>query len=198
MRTANGDGLSKIQVQAEKIAGNMAADLTLVETKSALDQLSRKLVNEFNEFHTFGVDLNGEIGGKFFSVVGVKVEKQGAMQSSSQINLSGQTEKFLGQKLEIEFVAAEETWTLKNNLGTELGKFKDFLDYEGLQINVSGAGAIGDSFEINFTEGLSENLTFQLEDGRQIAASAFYLVERDPLNKSSSLLSIIWFDSPKP
>ena len=45
---------------------------------------------------------------------------------------------------------------------------------------MSGAGAIGDSFEINFTEGLSENLNFQLEDGRQIAASAFYLVERDP------------------
>ena len=198
MRTANGDGLSKIQVQAGKIAGNMAADLTLVETKSALDQLSRKLVNEFNEAHTFGVDLNGEIGGKFFSLDGVKVEKQGAMQSSSQINLSGQTEKFLGQKLEIEFVAAEETWTLKNNLGTELGKFKDFLDYEGLQINVSGAGAIGDSFEINFTEGLSENLTFQLEDGRQIAASAFYLVERDPLNKSSSQISISRFDAPEP
>ena len=52
MRTANGDGLSKIQVQAGKIAGNLASDLTLVETKSALDQLSRKLVSEFNEAHT--------------------------------------------------------------------------------------------------------------------------------------------------
>ena len=51
--------------------------LTLVETKSALDQLSRKLVSEFNEAHTFGVDLNGELGGEFFSLDGVKVEKQG-------------------------------------------------------------------------------------------------------------------------
>ena len=94
MRTANGDGLSKIQVQAGKIAGNLASDLTLVETKSALDQLSRKLVGEFNEAHTFGVDLNGELGGKFFSLDGVKVEKQGTMQSSSQINVSGNIEKF--------------------------------------------------------------------------------------------------------
>ena len=160
MRTANGDGLSKIQVQAGKIAGNMAADLTLLETKSALDQLSRKLVSEFNEAHTFGVDLNGELGGKFFSLDGVKVEKQGTMQSSSQISLSGKTEKFLGQKLELDFIAAEGTWTLKDNFGTELGKFTDYLDYVGLQINVSGAGAIGDNFVINFTEGLSENLTF--------------------------------------
>ena len=198
MRTANGDGLSKIQVQAGKIAGNMAADLTLLETKSALDQLSRKLVSEFNEAHTFGVDLNGELGGKFFSLDGVKVEKQGTMQSSSQISLSGKTEKFLGQKLELDFIAAEGTWTLKDNLGTELGKFKDYLDYDGLQINVSGAGAIGDNFVINFTEGLSENLTFQLESGRQIAASAYYLVERDPLNASSASVLISRFDEPDP
>ena len=198
MRTANGDGLSKIQVQAGKIAGNMAADLTLLETKSALDQLSRKLVSEFNEAHTFGVDLNGELGGKFFSLDGVKVEKQGTMQSSSQISLSGKTEKFLGQKLELDFIAAEGTWTLKDNLGTELGKFADYLDYDGLQINVSGAGAIGDNFVINFTEGLSENLTFQLESGRQIAASAYYLVERDPLNASSASVLISRFDEPDP
>ena len=198
MRTANGDGLSKIQVQAGKIAGNMAADLTLLETKSALDQLSRKLVSEFNEAHTFGVDLNGELGGKFFSLDGVKVEKQGSMQSSSQISLSGKTEKFLGQKLELDFIAAEGTWTLKDNLGTELGKFVDYLDYDGLQINVSGAGAIGDNFVINFTEGLSENLTFELESGRQIAASAYYLVERDPLNASSASVLISRFDEPDP
>ncbi len=198
MRTANGDGLSKIQVQAGKIAGNLASDLTLVETKSALDQLSRKLVSEFNEAHTFGVDLNGDLGGKFFSLDGVKVEKHGTMQSSSQISLSGNTEKFLGQKLELDFIAAEGTWTLKNNLGTELGKFVDFLDYEGLQINVSGAGAIGDNFVINFTEGLSENLTFQLESGRQIAASAYYLVERDPLNTSSASVLISRFDEADP
>ena len=198
MRTANGDGLSKIQVQAGKIAGNMAADLTLLETKSALDQLSRKLVSEFNEAHTFGVDLNGELGGKFFSLDGVKVEKQGTMQSSSQISLSGKTEKFLGQKLELDFIAAEGTWTLKDNLGTELGKFVDYLDYDGLQINVSGAGAIGDNFVINFTEGLSENLTFELESGRQIAASAYYLVERDPLNASSASVLISRFDEPDP
>ena len=198
MRTANGDGLSKIQVQAGKIAGNMAADLTLLETKSALDQLSRKLVSEFNEAHTFGVDLNGELGGKFFSLDGVKVEKQGTMQSSSQISLSGKTEKFLGQKLELDFIAAEGTWSLKDNHGTELGKFVDYLDYDGLQINVSGAGAIGDNFVINFTEGLSENLTFELESGRQIAASAYYLVERDPLNASSASVLISRFDEPDP
>jgi flagellar hook-associated protein 1 FlgK len=155
-------------------------------------------VGEFNEAHTFGVDLNGELGGKFFSLDGIKVEKQGTNQSSSQISLSGKTEKLLGQKLEIDFTAAEGSWTLKNNLGIELGKFVDFFEYEGLQINVSGAGAIGDSFEINFTEGLSENLTFQLENGRQIAASAFYLVERDPLNTSSTRVSISRFDEAEP
>ena len=40
MRSSNGDGLSKIQVKAGKIAGNMASDFTLLETKSG--SVSRK------------------------------------------------------------------------------------------------------------------------------------------------------------
>ena len=198
MRSSNGDGLSKIQVQAGKIAGNLASDITLVQTKSALDQLSQKLVREFNEAQTFGVDLNGELGREFFSLDGTKIEKQGTMLSSSQISLSGNKDQYLGQKLEVSYSAADETWTLKNDLGNELGKFEDFFEYEGLTINISGEGALGDNFVINFTEGLSENLTFQLENGRQIAASAFYLVERDPLNTSSAKVSISRFDEVDP
>ena len=63
------------------------------------------------------MDLNGELGGEFFSLDGVKVEKQNSVQSTSQISLSGKMEKFLGQKLEIDFSAAEEIWTLKNDRG---------------------------------------------------------------------------------
>jgi len=37
-----------------------------------------------------------------------------------------------------------------------------------------------------------------LENGRKIAASAFYLVERDPLNTSSAKVSISRFDEPEP
>ena len=94
-KSANGVGLSKVQVQSGKIAGNLAADLVLAETKSELDLLARKLTSEFNEINSFGVDLDGEMGGKFFSLDGVKIEKKSSQNSSSQILLSGEVESRL-------------------------------------------------------------------------------------------------------
>ena len=72
---SNGGGLSKIQLQSGRISGNLAADIALVETKSALDQMTRKLVSEFNELHNLGTNLNGELGGDFFNLDGVKILK---------------------------------------------------------------------------------------------------------------------------
>ena len=196
VKSANGVGLSKVQVQAGKIAGNLAADLVLTETKSELDLLARKLTSEFNEVNGFGVDLDGEIGGKFFSLDGVKIDKQSSQNSSSQILLSGEIEKFTGQSFELSFSSSEQNWSLTDHFGTQLGKFENFFDYEGLQFNLSGVPALGDKFEINLTEGLSENLSLQLENGRKIAASAFYLVERDPSNSSATKISLSRFDEP--
>ena len=195
-KSANGVGLSKVQVQSGKIAGNLAADLVLAETKSELDLLARKLTSEFNEINSFGVDLDGEMGGKFFSLDGVKIEKKSSQNSSSQILLSGEVEKFIGQNFELSFASSEGHWTLTDQFGNQLGQFDSFFDYEGLQFNLSGVPALGDKFEINLTEGLSENLNLQLENGRKIAASSFYLVERDPSNSSATKISLSRFDEP--
>ena len=62
-------------------------------------------------------------------------------------------------------------------------------------INIAGQ-LLGDKF-IDFTEGLSENLTLQLKDGRHLAASSFYLVEIDSENSSSTELSISKFEEPE-
>ena len=65
--------------------------------------LLAEIDSEFNEVNGFGVDLDGEIGGKFFSLDGVKIEKQSSQNSSSQILLSGEIEKFTGQNFELSF-----------------------------------------------------------------------------------------------
>ena len=53
LSSPNSAALSKIQVQAGKIAGSLASDITLNETKDALDDLTRKMVREINEVHAF-------------------------------------------------------------------------------------------------------------------------------------------------
>ena len=79
LKLQNVDGASKIyiddlpssaatiiQIQSGEIAGHMAADIALTETKRSLDDLTKSLVAEFNELHRFGVDLDGVQGKDFF------------------------------------------------------------------------------------------------------------------------------------
>lgn len=194
---SNGGGLSKIQVQSGKIAGNLAADITLVETKAALDQMTRKLVSEFNELHRLGTDLDGNLGDDFFSLEGIQIIKVADEESQSQISVAGSTDNKLGESFTISYDASQETWSLKNVSGEVLGQFENAFDFDGIKINISGTPSLGDKFNIDFTEGLSESLSLQLKDGRDLAASSFYLVENDPQNVGSSRLSISKFEEPK-
>ena len=193
----NGGGLSKIQLQSGRISGNLAADIALVETKSALDQMTRKLVSEFNELHNLGTNLNGELGGDFFNLDGVKILKTSDEYSTSQINIAGSTNTKNGESFKVDYDASKDIWSLKNNFGEEIAEFRDTFDFDGIKINIAGKASLGDEFNIEFTAGLSENLNLQLQDGRDLAASSFYLVERDPENVSSTRLSISKFEEPK-
>ena len=194
---SNGGGLSKIQLQSGRISGNLAADIALVETKSALDQMTRKLVSEFNELHNLGTNLNGELGGDFFNLDGVKILKTSDEYSTSQINIAGSTNTKNGESFQVDYDASKDIWSLKNNFGEEIAEFRDTFDFDGIKINIAGKASLGDEFNIEFTDGLSENLNLQLQDGRDLAASSFYLVERDPENVSSTRLSISKFEEPK-
>ena len=194
---ANGGGLSKIQLQSGAISGNLAADIALVEAKSALDQMTRKLVSEFNELHNLGTNLSGELGGDFFDLDGIEIIKTGDEYSASKISIAGLTDTKSGENFTVSYNAADENWSLKNNSGEEIAAFEDTFDFDGVKINVSGRPSLGDKFDIKFTEGQAENLSLRLKDGRDLAASSFYLVESDPQNVSSAKLSISKFQEPE-
>ena len=102
----------------------------------------------------------------------------------------------IDQEYKLEFSAIDEKWALKDQYGNELEKFQNFIDYNGVQITVSGNAVIGDYFDISFNDGLAENLTLNLKDGRELAAGSFYLVEKDEQNTSSSNVSLSRFEEP--
>ena len=74
-----------IQIQSGEIAGYMAADIALTETKRSLDDLTKSLVAEFNEAHRFGVDLEGSQGKDFFSLDAVEITKISKRDSTAQL-----------------------------------------------------------------------------------------------------------------
>ena len=99
LKLQNVDGASKIyiddgassastilQIQSGEIAGYMAADIALTETKRSLDDLTKSLVAEFNEVHRFGVDLEGVQGKDFFSLDAIEINKMSIRESTAPVS----------------------------------------------------------------------------------------------------------------
>ena len=109
------DFLSKIQVQSGELAGNLAADMTLTETKKSLDELAKALVMEFNDIHRFGVDLNGDQGSDFFTLDAVEITKLSSHESTSQLHVQGEFNSKMGQELRVTYKPTEDLWTVSNS-----------------------------------------------------------------------------------
>lgn len=187
--------LSKLQVQSGALAGNLVANLMLNETKDALDLFTGDLVKEINEVHASGVDLDGEVGKDLFSLASFAVVKSAAPQSTSQLSVSGDGEKFIDQTLKLKFSAADQQWTLHSSDGVLLDQFSGATDLEGLRLHISGEPALDDEFNIVFSRSKSENIRTNILDGKEIAASSLYLVQSNPTNSSGVEISVSKFET---
>ena len=188
------DFLSKIQVQSGELAGNLAADMTLTETKKSLDELAKALVMEFNDIHRFGVDLNGDQGSDFFTLDAVEIMKLSSHESTSQLHVQGEFNSKMGQELKVTYKPTEDLWTVSNSAGDLLQEFTGSTELDGIRISIEGQGARGDAFTVSFNNGSSENLKLKVLDGRKLAAGSFYSVEPAVTNSSNSDLKIEKFE----
>jgi len=176
---------TKVQVSSGKVAGLIASEYALGQTKGELDSLAQKFVAEINEIQKSGIDLDGEVGSEFFNLNATEIQKFSSAGSNVQLQVSGLSEQFLNKTLSIEYVAEKDFWTLSNDAGHIIGEFEQSLEINGVMFTLNGEPGIGDHFSIQFTDKKSENLALSLNDGRMIAASSYYLPERHMSNTSS-------------
>jgi len=186
-----------IQIQSGEIAGYMAADIALTETKRSLDDLTKSLVAEFNEAHRFGVDLEGSQGKDFFSLDAVEITKISKRDSTAQLRVDGNLEKLMGERLSVRFSGTDDLWIIADESGKKLSEFKGSAELDGLRFNVEGKPALGDSFNVKITNNASENLKIEIKDGKDIAASSFYSIEPAGSNASNTEISLERFSEIK-
>ena len=192
-----GSASTVIQIHSGKIAGNMAADIGLTTAKRSLDELTKSLVEEFNEVHRFGVDLDGNQGRDFFSLDAVEIKKASTRESTSQLRVEGNLEKLMGESRGVQYDGAKDLWIITDSSGKKLEEFKGSTELDGLRFSVEGKPALGDSFNVKISNNSSENLQLQIKDGKDIAASSFYSVEPEGSNASNTTISIERFDEVK-
>ena len=105
-----------IQIQSGEIAGYMAADIALTETKRSLDDLTKSLVAEFNEVHRFGVDLEGAQGKDFFSLDAIEINKISIRDSTAQLRVDGNLENSMGEHLSVKYSGTEDLMVYRRSI----------------------------------------------------------------------------------
>jgi flagellar hook-associated protein 1 len=146
-------------------------------TRSQVGRIALAFVQSFNAQHRAGMDLQGNLGGDFFSIGAPVARPSSGNTGSAAMNvqvsdLSGLTGQdylfaFDGANWSARDAATSAPVTLSGS-----GTAADPFIVDGISVEVSGVPAAGDNFLVQPTAGAVNGLQLLVHDPAQIAAAA--------------------------
>ena len=144
--------------------------------RNAVGQLSVALADTMNQQHRQGMDLNGDLGGNFFSVGGVEVRANSNNTGTAGAAVTRTNAGALTTR-DYMLVSTAGGWSLqRTDTGavvpmTGTGTAGDPFVADGLSIVVSGVPATGDRLLIKPTSGAISSMAVTVTDPSDIAAA---------------------------
>lgn len=181
------------------LGGQMGA---LLEFRSnvldpALGELGRiavSLARTFNEGHTAGTDLYGQLGGEFFDLPAPRVAPHSGNGGTASLTAQvADTGALRAQDVVLRFDGTN--WTAANAGNgapvamTGTGTAADPLVVNGVSLVVSGAAATGDRFQLLPTAGAAGTISLAISDPGRIAAATAVKGSSDLGNLGTGKLS---------
>ena len=156
-----------------------------------LDLLTERFVDEINDAHQGGVDINGNAGKPMFSATkhDVSVLKAG----DNRLELTFNAFPGFSDTLESAVVEFDETsgfWVVTDNNDAVLGSGRDSINITAGLISISGIPTAGDKFSITKQDGAASNLEFLLRSADEFAATSKISTEASPTNTGSASLEV--------
>ena len=163
----------------------------------ALGELGRiavSLARTFNEGHTAGMDLYGQLGGEFFDLPAPKVAPHSGNGGTALLTAQvADTGALRAQDVVLRFDGTN--WTAANASSgapvamTGTGTAADPLMVNGVSLVVSGAAATGDRFQLLPTAGAAGAISLAITDPGRIAAATAVKGSSDLGNLGTGKLS---------
>ncbi len=169
----------------------LSDSLAIIEsTGEKLDFLALRVVSELNSIHTMGIDYDGEKGKELFTAREFSVSQPAT--NSKRLNISllqvpGKVDS-LGE-MYASFDAGTDFWTVKDASGNVIGKGRSEIDLGGLILKVESKAMEGDNFNLNRVRGEAGRIEFLLQDGKEIAAAANFVVTPASRNTGSAVVT---------
>jgi flagellar hook-associated protein 1 FlgK len=162
--------------------------------RNSIGKISVALSEVMNDQHNAGMDLNGDLGGDFFSVGGVDVRPHTNNTGTAGATV---TRTGAGALTSSDYILTNTAggWSLRrSDTGatvpmTGTGTAGDPFVADGLSIVVSGAANVGDSLQIKPTADAVTSMQVLITDPNEIAAAAPIAAQATAGNRGNGTIS---------
>lgn len=162
--------------------------------RNTIGKLSVALADVMNEQHNAGMDLNGNMGGDFFSVGDVVVRAHTNNTGTSSATV---TRTDTGALTNADYILTNTAsgWSLRRtDTGatvpmTGSGTAADPFVVDGMSIEVTGTANVGDSLKIMPSSGAVSSMQVLITDASEIAAAAPIVAQATSGNQGSATIS---------
>ncbi|MET0985596.1 MAG: flagellar hook-associated protein FlgK, partial [Steroidobacteraceae bacterium] len=164
--------------------------------RNTLGRLSIGLAEVMNEQHSMGMDLNGNLGGDFFSVGAVEVQARannGGNATASVSRVPGAAGALTTSDYTLTYTSG--AWSLRRADNgatvsmTGSGSALDPFRADGLSIVMSGPPVAGDQIRIKPTANAVSGFGVLITDAAEIAAAAPIVTARGATNAGNATIS---------
>lgn len=141
-------------------------------SRAALGRVAVALATTFNEQHQRGMDLNGALGGDFFSIADPQALQDVTNTGSSSLSLAYADVGAL-QNSDYDLRMTSGQWVLtraSDAQRTILGGAGSY-QVDGINITIAGAGSEGDNYLLRPTNGLARSFGAAVSNVEEIAAA---------------------------
>lgn len=160
--------------------------------RAQLDRTAAGLALAFNEQHRAGMDLNGALGGDFFTLPGPGVS--GLASNSAGLTLSASISD-IGAVTPFSYVLGFDgaVWSLTRSDGANVplagaGTIASPFVADGVSLVVGGVPAAGDRFQLKPVRGAASGLDVAITQTNQVAAAVPMRTLEDPANTGSGII----------
>jgi len=151
----------------------------LDNARNRLGQLAQSFATSFNEQHSKGYDANGDKGTDFFTVGPAAVLSNRNNTSQTELTATrSDSSKVQASDYKVEFDGKEWSVTrLSDNAKIAPGQLEDSdgkvsLNFDGLQVDVSGTPEKNDSFTVKPVANAVVNMTVAIKDESKLALAS--------------------------
>jgi hypothetical protein len=159
---------------------------------NSVHQLAYQLINDLNQVHRKGIDMEGQPGVDMFHGVAFDaVPSVSNLGNGAAMVMITDINQVSGKAVRFSYDSEKNLWHAFDTNNKALASARNQMALPGMSIEFSGSPVAGDEMMLKPAIGAAHNIQFNLTRPEQIAAAEGFLVSVDVNNQSNAAIDVI-------